>query len=222
MGFSDELRRKAAPIWDKEHSHPFVTGIGDGSLSLDKFKYYMRQDYLFLVDFSRAIALAAAKARTLEDMGWFARLLHETLNTEMALHVSFCDDFGITEEELLATRTSPTTLAYTRFLLQTAFSQSAGVIASAILPCAWGYSETGKMLYDRGLPKGQPLLSRWIEMYNAPEFAELADWLRSFIDREADASGSRELELMESSFIRGSQYEYMFWDAAYRMEDWPV
>ena len=182
----------------------------------------MRQDYLFLVDFSRAVALAAAKARTLEDMGWFARLLHETLNTEMALHVSFCGDFGITEEELRATSTSPTTLAYTRFLLQTAFSQSAGVIASAILPCSWGYSEIGKMLYDRGLPPGQPLLSRWIEMYNAPEFAELADWLRSFIDREAGVSGSRELELMESSFIRGSQYEYMFWDAAYRMEDWPV
>ena len=222
MGFSDDLRQEAAHIWEREQNHPFVTGIGDGSLSLDQFKYYMRQDYLFLVDFSRAIALAAAKARTLEDMGWFARLLHETLNTEMALHVSFCEDFGITEEELLATRTSPTTLAYTRFLLQTAFSQSAGVIASAILPCSWGYSEIGKMLYDRGLPEGQPLLARWIEMYNAPEFAELADWLRSFIDREADVSGGRELELMESSFIRGSQYEYMFWDAAYRMEDWPV
>ena len=173
MGFSDELRRKGAPIWDREHSHPFVTGIGDGSLSLDQFKYYMRQDYLFLVDFSRAVALAAAKARTLEDMGWFARLMHETLNTEMALHVGFCGDFGISEEELRSTSASPTTLAYTRFLLQTAFSQSAGVIASAILPCSWGYSEIGQMLYDRGLPEEQPLLARWIEMYNAPEFAEL-------------------------------------------------
>ena len=222
MAFSDELRRKGAPIWDREHSHPFVTGIGDGSLTLDQFRYYMRQDYLFLVDFSRAVALAAAKARTLEDMGWFARLMHETLNTEMALHVGFCEDFGISEEELRGTAASPTTLAYTRFLLQTAFSQSAGVIASAILPCSWGYSEIGQMLYDRGLPEGQPLLARWIEMYNAPEFAELADWLRSFIDREAEVSGQRELEQMESAFIRGSQYEYMFWDAAYRMEEWPV
>ena len=154
MAFSDELRRKGAPIWDREHSHPFVTGIGDGSLSLDQFKYYMRQDYVFLVDFSRAVALAAAKARTLEDMGWFARLMHETLNTEMALHVGFCGDFGISEEELRGTAASPTTLAYTRFLLQTAFSQSAGVIASAILPCSWGYSEIGQMLYDRGFRRG--------------------------------------------------------------------
>ena len=78
------------------------------------------------------------------------------------------------------------------------------------------------MLYDRGLPKDQPLFARWIEMYNAPEFSELADWLRSFIDREAELSGQAELAQMESAFTRGSQYEYMFWDAAYRMEEWPV
>ena len=98
MGFSDELRQRAASTWDKEKAHPFVTGIGDGTLPLDKFRYYMRQDYVFLIEFCRAISLAVAKARTLEDMGWFAQMIHETLNMEMALHVSFCADFDITEE----------------------------------------------------------------------------------------------------------------------------
>ena len=104
MGFSDELRQRAASTWDKEKAHPFVTGIGDGTLPLDNFRYYMRQDYVFLIEFCRAISLAVAKARTLEDMGWFAQMIHETLNMEMALHVSFCADFDITEEELLATK----------------------------------------------------------------------------------------------------------------------
>ena len=90
MGLSDELRSRAAPIWEREQSHPFVTGIGDGSLSLDRFRYYMRQDYVFLIDFCRAISLGVAKASQISDMGWFATLIHETLNTEMALHVSFC------------------------------------------------------------------------------------------------------------------------------------
>jgi len=125
MGYSDRLRQKCARIWEMEHHHPFVTGIGDGSLPLESFQYYMRQDYIFLVELCRAISLAVAKTSDVEDMGWFARPLHDTLNTEMALHVSFCADFGITEEELRATQASPTTLAYTNHLVQTAYSGGA-------------------------------------------------------------------------------------------------
>ena len=222
MRFSDALREKGASIWDREKQHPFVTGIGDGSLSLDRFRYYMRQDYLFLLDFCRAVSLAVAKADGLEDMGWFARLLHETLNTEMSLHISFCQDFGITEEELMATQPSPTTLAYTKHLVQTAFSGGVGEVATALLPCSWGYCEIGRMLSERGSPPDQPLYGRWIEMYSAQEFADLAEWLRSFIDRVALGSGQEELGRMEEAFLVSSRYEYMFWDAAYRMEEWPV
>ena len=222
MGYSDDLRQTGAKIWATEKQHPFVTGIGDGSLSLDRFRYYMRQDYVFLIDFCRAISLAVAKARSVEDMGWFARLLHETLNTEMALHISFCEDFGISEEELKGTTASPTTLAYTRHPLQTAYTGSVGDIATSILPCSWGYCEIGQMLQNKGAPANQPLYSRWIEMYSSQEFAELADWLRSFIDRMASECGAHELARMEKTFLVSSQYEYMFWDAAYKMETWPV
>jgi thiaminase/transcriptional activator TenA len=155
-------------------------------------------------------------------MPQFGRLLHETLNTEMAMHISFCRDFGIAEEELRKTQASPTTLAYTRHLIRTAFSGGVGEIASALLPCMWGYCEIGQALYARGIPKRQPLYARWIEMYNSPEFAELAAWLRSFIDRVASRTGRQELEKMEQAFLLSSQYEYMFWDAAYRMEEWSI
>ena len=222
MGFSDDMRQSAAAIWNQEKQHPFITGIGDGSLPLDKFRYYMRQDYIFLIDFCRAISLAVAKAQSVEDMGWFAKVLHETLNTEMSLHVSFCADFGISEEELKATEPSPTTYAYTRHLMQTAYSGNIGEVATAILPCSWGYCEVGQMLADKGAPPDQPLYGRWIDMYSTPEFAELAGWLRSFIDRSAQGSGERELKKMRETFLLSSQYEYMFWDAAYRMEEWPV
>ena len=222
MGFSEEMRRQCAEIWDTEHNHPLVSGIGDGTLELDKFRYYMRQDYIYLIDFCRVIALAAAKTQDVEDMGWFARLLDETLNTEMALHVSFCEDFGISEAELLATQPSPTTQAYTRFILQTAYRGSIGEISSAILPCMWGYGEIGKMLYDRGVPEGAPLYTRWIEMYNSQEFADLAARMRRFLDRIAEECGESELERMREAFVTGSRYEYMFWDAAWRMEEWSV
>lgn len=222
MGFSDELRQRAASTWDKEKAHPFVTGIGDGTLPLENFRYYMRQDYVFLIEFCRAISLAVAKARTLDDMGWFARMIHETLNMEMALHVSFCADFGISEEQLLNTYPSPTTWAYTRHMINTAHQGTVGETAAVILPCSWGYAEIGQTLYARGTPKDQPLYTRWIETYNSQEFADIADWLRSFVDKHAETAGASELEAMERAFKISSQYEYMFWDAAWRMEEWPV
>ena len=222
MGYSDELRERAAHIWNAEKRHPFIVGIGDGNLHLDKFRYYMRQDYLFLVDFCRVVSIAVAKAQTLDDMGWFARLLHETLNTEMSLHIGFCKDFGITEDDLRNTRPSPTTEAYTRHLLESTFVGGAGDIAAAILPCSWGYAEIGRMLQKNGMPISQPLYCRWIEMYGSCEFAELATWLRSFVDRSELTSGEEQRSRMERLFLTSSRYEYMFWDAAYRTEDWIV
>lgn len=189
---------------------------------MDNFRYYMRQDYVFLIEFCRAISLAVAKARTLDDMGWFARMIHETLNMEMALHVSFCADFDITEEELLATKPSPTTWAYTRHMINTAHQGTVGETAAVILPCSWGYAEIGQALYAQGTPEDQPLYIRWIETYNSQEFADIADWLRSFVDKHAETAGTSEMEAMERAFMISSQYEYMFWDAAWRMEEWPV
>ncbi|MBM3948553.1 MAG: thiaminase II [SAR202 cluster bacterium] len=218
--FTQGLRQKAAPLWEQEQSHPFLLGLGDGTLPLDRFRYYMRQDYVFLVDFCRVVALAAAKAGRVEDMAWFARLLHETLNAEMAMHVSFCGDLGITEAELKSTAPSPTTVAYTGYLLRIAHSGDVCEAAVAILPCSWGYAEIGRMLTGRGLPK-QRLYRRWIEQYASPEFAALDDQLRAFIDRQAPSYPASRLRELEQVFLQCSRYEYLFWDAAYRMEAWP-
>ena len=220
MSFTALLREKADSLWEKELSHPFVQGIGSGALELEKFQHYMKQDYLFLIEFSKVISLAIAKAKNLEDMGWFATLLNETLNTEMALHVSFCKDFNIAESELLDTKMSPSTYSYTRHLLEIGYSGSTPEIATAILPCSWGYSEIGKRLFANGLPKNSPLYARWIEMYNSDEFEYLALWIRRFIDREAENMTSSGKQTLEDIFFTSTRYEYRFWDSAYNLENW--
>lgn len=222
MGYSDELRSRASSIWQSEKRHPFVVGIGDGSLPLDRFRYYMCQDYLFLIDYARVLAMAAAKADELQDMSWFARLLHETLNIEMALHRSFALEFGIGSEELEATRASPTTHAYTRHLLQVAYSGSLGEIAVSLLPCQWGYCEIGQYLASMGKPGNHPLYAKWIGMYSSSEFAALADWLRELVDRIGQSASLGDRGRMEEAFLLSSRYEHLFWDACYRMEEWPV
>jgi len=97
---SSALRARAEPIWRAQHEHPFVRGIGDGTLDLEKFKHWVRQDYLFLIEYCRLFGLAAARAPDLETLTRFAALLAATARTEMDLHRAYAREFGISDAEL--------------------------------------------------------------------------------------------------------------------------
>jgi thiaminase/transcriptional activator TenA len=222
MRFTEYLRQQTADLRQQVLQHPFVTGIGDGGLPLEAFRFYMCQDYVFLVDYSRVLALAAAKAGDLETMGRFAELLHETLNTEMDLHRGFAAKFGISPGDLESTQAAPGTRAYTQHLLATAYSGDLADIAAAILPCMWDYSDIGQNLAAQGAPSPQPLYDEWIQIYAAPEFGALATWLRGLLDRlGSDAAPDRQVRLSRL-FADSCRYEYLFWDMAYRQETWPL
>lgn len=220
MSYSSKLRERYGELWEASVHHAFVKGIGDGSLPLGNFRYYMRQDFLFLVDMCRAMASAVAKADSLEDMQYFSQGLDATLNTEMSLHTGYCEQLGITEEQLRQTEASPTTLEYTGHLIRVASQGGPGEIAAAMLPCSWTYAEIGLMLLDRGLPRGQPLYWPWIEMYASEEYVKSAERMKTFVDRCGADAGATELARMDSAFDLGLRYEHLFWDAALAMEEW--
>ena len=222
MRFTEHLREQTVDLRRHVLQHPFVTGIGDGTLPLAAFRFYMCQDYVFLIDYSRVLALAAAKAGDLETMGRFAELLHETLNTEMNLHRSFAAKFGISPEELAGTQAAPGTRAYTQHLLATAYSGDLADITAAILPCMWDYSDIGQALAAQGAPSPQPLYDEWIQMYAAPEFTALATWLRDLLDRLGSRMPAEQQARLSRLFADSCRYEYLFWDMAYRQETWPL
>ena len=114
MRASDAFRQAAHAIWEANYAHPFVQAIGDGTLSEEHYRFYLAQDYVYLIDFSRFFALGAAKAPNLPSMERFGKLLDETLHFEMELHRNLCAEFGLSRQELERTRPSPTCLAYTR------------------------------------------------------------------------------------------------------------
>jgi len=219
MTLSKRLHQAAAPIWQKTLTHPFVTGLGDGTLPLENFQFYMCQDYVFLIEYSRLLALATAKAPDLLTMGRFANLLDATLNREMALHREFAVQCGISTEALAATRPAPTTYAYTRHLVRVAALGDLAEIVAALLPCQWGYCEIGQTLTRRGKPAHAPFYSQWIDMYASAEFAALADWLRELLDSLENRTGD---ERLIETFCTSARYEYLFWEMAYRREHWPV
>ena len=222
MSFADEVEVTAGPVRRAILEHPFVTGIGDGTLDVEKFKFYVRQDYIYLIEYSRVLALASARAPDLDTMGWFARLLHETLNTEMELHRRYCGKFGITAAELELTAPAPTTLAYTNFLLNMAYQGSFEELSASFLPCQWGYWEIGDNLAKKGEPQQAPLYSEWIRMYISAEYKALADWARSLANRLAEGASAETRTRMEQSYLISLRYEYLFWDMAYNVETWPV
>jgi thiaminase/transcriptional activator TenA len=222
LSFAEEIEKEARPIRQAILAHPFVTGVGDGTLDVEKFKFYVMQDYAYLIDYSRVLALASARAPDLETMGWFARLLDETLNVEMDLHRSYCAEFGITLQELEATRPAPTTVAYTSFLLKVAHQGSFGELVASLLPCQWGYWEIGDHLARQGEPESAPLYCQWIRMYTAPEFTELAQTIRALADRIGEQSGPAELTAMSHAYLTSLRFEHLFWDMAYNLEDWRV
>ena len=147
--YSDELRSLAGGIWEAQHAHPFVQGIGDGTLEVERFRHFVRQDYVYLIEYARLLALAAARAPQLAWMRRFAELAESTLGSEMEMHRAFAATWGIAAEELEYERATPTTRAYTEFLLRTATLGDFAELVSALLPCMWGYAEVGRALAHR-------------------------------------------------------------------------
>lgn len=217
MKLTERLHHAAAPIWQKTLHHPFVTELGNGTLPLEKFRFYMCQDYVFLIEYSRVLALATAKAPDVETMGRFANLLDATLNREMALHREFASQCGISATALAHTQAAPTTHAYTRHLVSVAALGDLAEILTAMLPCQWGYCEIGQMLAKQGKPTAAPFYCQWIEMYASPEFAALAAWVREVLDSFDDTVSE---ERLQEIFTTSARYEYLFWDMAYRQEEW--
>ena len=216
LRFTNELKTACEADWRRAHEeHPFVQAMGDGSLSLERFSFYMRQDYLFLIDYCRVLALASAKSTDLASMGHFASLLDETLNSEMALHRGFCADFGISEAELESTVAAPATIAYTDHLVRTAYEGSIGELAAALLPCQWGYDEVARMLEHREHPDAGSFHSRWVAGYCDPEYREMTGWLREFVDELGGSASSEEQARMQAVFAASTRYEGMVWDAAW-------
>jgi thiaminase/transcriptional activator TenA len=221
VSFTDSIAETADAVWTATVEHPMLRELGAGTLDEEPFRYWVRQDYYYLQEYARVFALGATKAPDIERMGRFATLLDGTLNSEMEFHRSYASAFGLTPAELEATKPSPTTRAYTDFLVRTAALGAFGDVVAALLPCMWGFNETAERLAARGRPDDDRY-ARWINMYTGEEFTELTGWCLDLMDEvAADATGS-DRERYRELFLTSARYEYRFWDAAWRQERWEV
>jgi thiaminase (transcriptional activator TenA) len=221
MSWSTSLRAEAEPIWGAILDHPFLRELGAGTLPIDRFRFFLTQDYPYLKEFCRVLGLAVSRGGRLDEITFFAGLLHGTLDSEMDLHRSYCGEFGIAPEDLEATRLAPAAHAYTRHLLAVGALGTQAEMALALLPCVASYAEIGRMLAAHP-PEKAPLYVRWITMYASDGFQEVARRMMALVDGLESRVSTEERARCREHFLVSSRHELLFWEMAYRMETWPA
>ena len=220
MDFADRAWKNIDNIYSSILSMQFIQELEQGLLSQKVFQYYIIQDGIYLGEFSRALAIIAAKAPTSELQLQFARNAQDAIAVERGLHEEFFAEFKIPKKIALASQASPTCLNYTNFLLATAYQYSFPVSVAAVLPCFWIYLEVGKHIY-RQANKVNPY-QKWIDTYVDVDFETSVKDVIEVANIMATKVATAELELMNQVFYRASQFEWMFWDSAYNLETWQI
>jgi thiaminase/transcriptional activator TenA len=222
-GFSHQAWRHTEKLQQAVLGHPFNEELALGTLSRERFQFYLAQDARYLVGFGRALAVAAARAPSPGEVAFLSGAAREAVVVERALHEGYFQRFGLTEADLDTIETSPTCLAYTSFLLATAQVEGYPELVAALLPCFWVYQNVGTDILRR---QGDALAANpyraWIDTYADDEFAAAVTRCREAVDRAAERADEATRARMLAAFTRACEYEWMFWDSAYRREQWPT
>lgn len=209
-------RKAVGGHWLDYVEHRFVKELGNGALPMSSFLHYLQQDYVFLIHFSRAWALAAAKSESLAEMGLAASTLHGLVHHEMPMHVRVCQAQGISSTQLENTPEATANMAYTRYVLEAGYSGDLLDLLAALAPCVLGYGEIGLRLKGSSTP-----YSEWIETYAHPDYQAICREVGQLIDEAAarrlgtDYVHTPRFNRLSQRFVNACRLETAFWEMAY-------
>ena len=216
MTTTERLLNCTREIWEGYHAHPFVRGIADGSLDEDKFRFYMIQDYIYLIDYAKVFALGVAKARDMETMRLFASYVHQILDGEMEIHKSYMRRLGISMEEAENTPAALDNASYTAYMLKVAYEEGPGEIAAAILSCALSYEHIARrMAAEHPEAEAHPFYGEWVSGYANDGYSAANRELIALMERLTADYTEAQMRRLEEIFAVCSRYEAAFWDMAW-------
>jgi thiaminase/transcriptional activator TenA len=188
---------------------------------MERFIYFILQDYVYLLDFAQVLCQGGAKAPDLRTLEMFARHAIGAVEVERSFHASFGKSLGLRQKQLDAVPKEPVTQAYIGHLQSVAGNGSLGELVAAVLPCYWIYGAVGRRLF-KNRPAKPKIYRLWIETYAGEAFWKPVREQIHLMDRLGAMASSREKKLMAQHFTLSSRYEFLFWEQAYRREKWPV
>ena len=221
-GFYADVWARTAPLQDAIVAHPFNQALAAGTLDQDRFACYLVQDARYLVGFAKALAAAASRLPDLADAAFFARSAQTALVVERSLHGGYLDEFGLSAAQAAAIDTSPSCQAYTSYLHSVALTEPHEVLVASLLPCLWVYQHVGATVRDKTGERADHPYARWIATYADAGFAESVRRARDVADRLAAGADPGRRDRMAAVFARGCEYEWLFWESAWRLETWPT
>jgi thiaminase/transcriptional activator TenA len=219
-GWTGRLWAEIEPVYDAILDPPFIKGLASGELSVDSFVQFISQDTHYLQDYVRTLLILAAKAPDFEATKMLTTHAAAAAAAETGLHAELMTDLGRDPAELLAFDARPTTRAYASFMLATVFTGSFADGLTAIMPCFWIYAEVGQHLKQVGSPN--PVYQRWIDSYGSDDYLREVLLALELTDRVGLSLAPAAEAAARQHFRTAARYEWMFWDAAYRQETWPV
>jgi thiaminase/transcriptional activator TenA len=219
-GWTGRLWAEIEPVYDSILAHPFIKGLTTGELSTDSFVYFISQDTHYLQEYVRTLLTLAAKAPDFAASKMLTTHAAAAASAETGLHAELMTSLGRDPAELLAFDVRPATRAYTTYLTSTAFSGSFADGLAAVIPCFWIYAEVGKHLQRAGSPN--PVYQRWIDSYGSEEYLSEVLLALDLTDQVGEDLGAQAEARARQHFMMAARYEWMFWDAAHRLEAWPV
>ncbi len=219
MSFSRQLKQKAIKVWEDGYNHPFVQELGAGTLDKEKFKFYLLQDYLYLLEYAKVFAMAMTKADDEKMLSSLSAITKATLVDEMKLHHLYMKEFGISQNEVKNVKASLFNRTYTANMLATGLKGDLAQTLATVFPCAWTYCDYAKRLkeqYKDSLENN--FYKSWIEIYSGVEFEESFEWFYDALDELVKNKTEDEKKIVEDIFISSVEFEYMFWDMAYNKQ----
>ena len=200
MKLAERLFKTTEELWKSYLEHPFVKGIADGSLDIDRFRFFMIQDYRYLLEYSRVFAFGILKSHREDIMRRFAVMVRETLDGEMAIHKKYMARLGITPDEVKNSKTA---------LLD---------ILVAVLSCAWSYQYIGQTLAKIPGAIENETFGEWIEGYCSEEYVANTEDIIGLVNELGDGISEERAAYLEEVFKNCGRYEYGFWDMSYNKE----
>jgi len=221
MSFSKRLLELAEPYIQKEVEKPFLLEMVNGNLPLDKYQYYLKVDYPYLIDFIQILGIGISKTDSPEALKLLVSFLDMTIR-EIGQHESFVKKFGISPEELFIQKMGPVKYSYTRHELAIGQRGLLGELLAALLPCMWGYAEIAHRLLKQNKIQQDNPYKDWFDFYLSEDYIKQGTECMEIIDNLAMEYSTVQKKKMEEIFLISCYFEVVCWDAYYIKEEWQI
>lgn len=215
---SERIYEAAAPIWERCYQHPFVQGLGDGTLPRERFAYFMVQDHKYLSMYAKVFALGLIKSDNDRDAREFAAFIPSIFQAEQSLHDEYLSKLGVSPQEVEDAAMALNNNAYTSYMISVALREGLAEIAAAVLACSWSYKYIGDKLEAQEDKTADEFYAQWRQTYSSEWYRASNDHNIELLDRLAEGYSEAQLAHLEQIVCDCSEFEHEFWEMCWQMK----